>query len=450
MPPGIVIPRSLQVIFKFGKKKQAEILEEAEVELIRFQGALNGVPPEMEANAKLVKIALEPLKELFTDAVTRRADTIRIEPKGDRATIAFLIDGVAIPAGRVPKQRAHAMTQMTKVLCGLDISERTQPQSGGVKASVGEDEFELKTMTTPVAGGMERLLVYIRNLDEKLEKPEHIGMPSELKLAIRNLTSGRKKLFLVCGPSRTGITTTLYASVRGLDAYLHVIFTIGDTEGRSLLNISTFDTDPTHDLQETLRRCIRVEAEVILLDPIRNAEDARVVAGFYDDAVMISEITAADAATGILQMAEWLGDGALAAKVLSGVLSQKLIRKLCNDCKEAFKPSPKLMKKIGLKADEITVLYRKASPPVEPLPKGEEWEPCTTCDDTGYFGRTTIFELIEMSEGMQGLLAGGADATALREQARTEKMRTLKNDAMRLVADGTTSLEELQRAFKGN
>ncbi len=438
------------MIFKFGKKKQAEALEEAEVELIRFQGALNEVPPDMKANAKLVNIALEPLKELLTDAATRRADTIRIEPKGDRATIAFLIDGVPIPAGRIPKQRAHAMTQMTKVLCGLDVSQRTQPQAGGVKASVGDDEFELKVTTTPVAGGMERLLVYIRNLDEKLEKPEEIGMPSDLKYKIRELTSHRQKLFLVCGPPRTGITSTLYACIRGLDAYLHVIYTIGDTEGRPLLNIATFETDPTDDLQETLRRCLRVEAEVILLDPIRNAEDARVVANIHEEAATISEITAKDAAEGIMQMAEWLEDPELTAKALCGVLSQRLIRKLCDECKEAYKPSSKLLKKIGLNVDDVSVLYRKASPPVEPLPKGEEWEPCTICNDMGYHGQTAIFELIEMSEGIQKLVAAGGDAAALRDLARKEEMRTMKQDAMRLVTDGTTSLEELQRAFKAN
>ena len=439
------------MIFKFGKKgagKSGRQEEEVEVELVRFQGATNGVSLDVEANQKLVRIAFDPIKELFTDAISRGAETIRIDPKGERAAIGFLIDGVPMPAGRIPRQRAHAMTQMAKVLAGIDASQRSQPQAGGVKASLGADEFEIQVFTQPLSGGVERLLVHFRNLDETLDRPEEIGMTPELKDMIRELTGQSQGLFIVCGSARTGVSTTLYACVRGLDAYLRDIQTIGDTEGRELINISTFETNAEDSLEETLKRCIRVEPDVILLDPIDDSDTARVIAEFHDKCTMMTEICAKDAAAGLLQWAEWLGDPALAAASVCGVISQRLIRRLCTNCKEAYKPNPNLLRKIGLNPEEIQVLYRKARPVSEMIEAGEEIEACDACNEIGYSGRVAIFELLEMSEAMRGLVASGADLAALRAGARAEDMLTLQKDAMRHVSDGTTSLEELQRVFK--
>ncbi|MEC9009282.1 MAG: secretion system protein E, partial [Planctomycetota bacterium] len=115
---------------------------------------------------------------------------------------------------------------------------------------------------------------------------------------------------------------------------------------------------------------------------------------------------------------------------------------------EAYKPNPALLKKIGLDPEEIPVLYRKARITKEMAEQGEELEPCLSCNDSGYNGRTAIFELIEVNEAMQQLIASGGDVAAVRALARQGEMLTLQKDAMRLVADGTTSLEELQRVFK--
>ena len=252
------------MIFKFGKKGKKASQgqgDDVEVELIRFQTEF-----DVKANEKLVRAAFEPLKELLTDGLTRRAETIRIDPKGDRATIGFLVDGIPVPAGRIPRQRAHAMTQMTKVLARMDAAERTQPQAGAVNASLSDDEYELQVHTQPVAGGLERLTVHFRNLDERLDKPEDIGMTVEMKTTIRELNGNSQGVFLVCGPSRSGVTTTLYASVRGLDAYLRDIQTICFTEDRELVNITKFEANAEDDFEETLRRCVRVEPDVILLD----------------------------------------------------------------------------------------------------------------------------------------------------------------------------------------
>ena len=430
------------------RKGTAEVEDPFAVELVRFQGALNGVAPDMESNTKLARAALQPAKEMITAALSRRADTIRLDPKGNRATVGFLIDGLPTPAGQIPKQRAHAMTQMVKLLSGLDINQREQPQEGGVKASYGDEEYELKVLSTPVAGGVERLTVYIRNVDEKLERPDDIGMTPELKAKLRELTANREKLLLICGPRRSGTTTSLFAAMRGLDVYLHAIYTIGDIGDQKLVNMTAFELQPDDDLDMTLTRCERVEAEIVLLDPIRDAETAQTVVNHAGEVTMLTEMRAKDAAAGLIQMVEWVGDAGRVAGAISGILSQKLVRTLCSQCKQAYKPNPQLLSKVGLSRDDTPVLFRRSRPPTEPLPKGETYEPCKKCQDQGYFGRTAIFELIEMSDGLKELLASGANAEALKTRAREEDMLTMHKDSMRLVSSGMTSLEELQRIFK--
>lgn len=429
-------------------KGTPEVADPFAVEMVRFQGALNGVAPDMESNTKLARVALQPAKEMITSALSRHADTIRLDPKGDRAKIGFLVDGMPVPAGQVPKQRAHAMTQIIKLLAGLDINQRREPQEGGIKASYADVEYELKVLSVPVEGGVERLIIYIRDVDEKLEKPEDIGITDELKAKLRELTSQKTKLLLICGPRRSGTTVTRFAVLRGLDAYLHVIYSIADLADQQLINITEFEKQPDDDLDMTLTRCERVEAEIILLDPIRDAETARTLVEHADNVTMLSELRAKDAATGVMQMVTWVEDAKRVAETISGVLSQKLVRTLCSQCKEAYKPNPQLLKKVGLSSEETPVLFRRSRPPTEPLPKGETWEPCSKCQDRGYFGRTAIFELIELNDSIQELIASGANAEALKARAREEDMLTLHKDSMRLVSNGTTSLEELQRVFK--
>ena len=129
------------------------------------------------------------------------------------------------------------------------------------------------------------------------------------------------------------------------------------------------------------------------------------------------------------------------------VVSHKLIRKLCGKCKEAFRPSPKLLTQVGL-SDELKTLYRKPEPP-EPDPKtGELPDPCPSCDDIGFRTRVAIFESIELTDAVKEVILAGGDAAAIRAAAKKEKQLTFQQDALRLIADGTTGLEELQRVFK--
>eukprot|EP00456_Euglypha_rotunda_P030097 TRINITY_DN2351_c0_g1_i10.p1 TRINITY_DN2351_c0_g1~~TRINITY_DN2351_c0_g1_i10.p1 ORF type:complete len:442 (-),score=144.42 TRINITY_DN2351_c0_g1_i10:119-1444(-) len=440
------------MIFGFGKSRAADDDddededEEEEVDLVNFQGAVNGRSADLAANARLVQAALLPTRELITDALERRAEMVRLEVKGEKAQTALSVDGMPFAGSRMPKQQAVAITQMLKILSGLDGKLKGKHQVGGVKAEFNETKYELTTDVAPQADGTERLTVRIRNMKHKLDTPQELGFTDASRALIRELTSKRHGIIVSCGPPGSGVTTTLYALVRGIDVYLYSIYSIADPGTRELINIKLFEANEGDDIETTIMRMMREEADVVLVKPIRDADTTKQLMSVADRITIMSEMAAKDAANGIWQLAEWSGNRELASTVIDAAYSTKLIRTLCTSCREAFRPNPKLLEKVGL-PPETKVLYRKGEPMVDEK-TGEEDPPCEKCDGIGYYGRVAMIETIVVSDNIRKLIASGATADQIKVAARSEGCQTFHKDGLRLVAEGKTSLEELQRVFK--
>lgn len=431
------------MIFGFGKGKDDDEYDseyELEKDLVLFQGALNGNQPDLAKNARLAEAGLVPAKEMISDAVRRRAESIRVEPKGNATIVALSIDGVKYSGGKMPKQRGLAVTQMIKLLSGLDVRQRSEKQIGGVKAEFQEVPYELRVTSSPTQGG-ERLVIQVTNLKEPLSKPDEMGFSQELKEKIREMTSDRQGCVLVCGPPQSGLSTFTRGVVMSIDSYLYSVIYIADIEGRELGNVSPFEANPEDDLEATIGRIIRNEADCLYVDPIRDAETAQLLFQMQEKITLLAEFAARDASTGIAQLCKWVGDPAIVAEGLKGILSQKLIRRLCEDCKQAFRPNPKLLAKMGL-PPETKVLYRA------PRQNAEEFARCRSCAGVGFRGRLPLFELIEMTEPVKELVAGGAGPAEIKALARKLKMPSMQREGLKLVAAGRTSFEELQRVFK--
>jgi len=439
------------MIFGFGKSRQQDDdeddeEEEEEVDLVNFQGAVNGRSADLAANARLVQAALQPTRELVTDALERRAEMVRLDIKGEKGQTAISIDGMPYSGSRMPKQQAVGITQMMKILCGLDAKLKGKHQVGGVKAEFQDVKYELTTEVAPQPDGTERLTIRIRNMNLKLNTPMELGFTEAVRTQIRDLTSHRHGLIVVCGPPGSGVTTTLYAVIRGIDVYLYSIYSLADTGTRELINVKQFEPNEGDDLEATIMRMMREEADVVLCKPIRDAETTRQLMSVADRICLVSELNAKDAAHGICQLAEWSGDRKLASETIDAAYSTKLIRTLCTKCREAFRPNPKLLEKVGL-PPETKTLYRKGEPMVDEK-TGEEDPPCEKCDGTGYYGRVAMLEVIVVSDSIRKLIADGATPDQIKVAARSEGCLTFHKDGLRLVAEGKTSLEELQRVFK--
>ncbi|WP_373650189.1 GspE/PulE family protein [Schlesneria sp. DSM 10557] len=439
------------MVFGFGKKNQNTRHEEDDddddddVELVNFQGAMNGNTADMAANARLVQAALRPTKDLITDAIERRAEVIRVDVKGERAQVALSIDGMPYSGGRLAKQQASAIFQMLKVLSGLDARLKGKAQSGGVKAEFLGKKYELSVEFTPQAEGTERLVVRVRDLSQKLETPMDLGFSDSLRQTIREVTGHRHGLIICCGPAGSGVTTTTYALLRGIDVYLYSIYSIANTT-RELLNIKKFEVNPGDDIATSMGRMMREEADVIFVDPIRDQDTAQQLFSVADSICIVSEMQAKDCSSAIVQLREWAGDPQMASERIDAVFSPKLVRLLCTECREAFRPNPKLLEKVGL-PPETKVLYRKGEPIVNEK-TGEEEEPCEKCKGVGFYGRVAMMEVIIVSDPLRKLIASGAPADQIKALARAEGCLTFHKDGLRLVSEGKTSLEELQRVFK--
>jgi len=431
----------------FGRRAEEDDEDEEEVELVLFQGALNGKEPNMKENQRLVQAGLNPAKELVTDGLARRAETIRVEPKGERSQVAFLVDGMPYAGGKLTKPQGLAITQMLKLLAGLDIKVRNQPQSGGLKAQWNELPYELVVNTKPQQDGSELLTIKTRPLKNQIVTPDELGMSADLKKKIREWTSQHKGLVLSAGAPNTGVTTTAFGMLRGVDCYMFQVHSIRDLGTREVVNVTSFQVNAEDSLEQTLMRVVRVESDCIFKNPVVNAEIAKTLFTIQDKITLLSEMPAKDCASAIVQLVQWIGDASLVANGLMGIINTKLIRTICPECKQAYRPNPKLIGKVGLPSDTKT-LYRKPVATENEKGEVEEPDPCEKCNDTGYFGRTGIFEYIEMSDGVKECIIGGGDANAIRTVARKEGMTTFSKDALRHVADGITSLEELQRVFK--
>lgn len=429
------------MIFGFGRK-QEEDLDEEEVDLVLFQGTFSGVDVDITKQARLAEAGLLRAKEFVTEAIERRAELMRIEPKGERSVVQLQIDGIAFSAGRLSSKAGLAVTQVLKLLCGLDIKQRKKPQNGGLYAEFDGTKYLLDIHSKPLGSGAERLTINIIDIKNAKYGPAELDFNPEVCEKIQEMSAHRSGILLAAGPPGSGTTTTAFALVRGIDSYVYATNSFIDVGYRDLKNISEFDRRDEESLDEALKRLIRMEGDVAYVDPLDNEEIVKTILEKQSELVIVSEMTTKDAAFAIEKLYKLSGDPTKVAESLRGVFGQKLMRRLCERCKQPYRPSPKLMKKIGLDKS-VATLYRPKK-----FNEEEEVRPCKICGGGGYFGRIAMLELIEMTEGMKEIVAKGKSASEIKAQARKEKMLTFKDDGMRLVTEGITSLEELQRVFK--
>ena len=431
----------------FGRKKSkpaAPPEEEDDQQSVLFKGAVSGVETDLSEHAKLVRVGLPRAKSLVSDALARRAEKIRLDPKDKAAQIGMYVDGMPFSGGRVSVQEAMAITQILKLLAGLDPKDRTRPLRGGINAEFDEQDYEIGIETRPLRTGGERLTIRLENAKTRIESPTDAGFPDALREKIRELSAAKSGLLLIAGPPDSGVTTTSLAVLRSIDAYLFNIFNVADLGGREIIHIANFRGEEGDSLEQLLARTIRKEADVAYVDPI-DEESATVVSEAAEEMCLVGEMAAAGAAAAVIQFGEWVGSPAKAAESIRGVFSPKLIRKLCTNCREAYRPNPKLLAKVGL-PPETTALYRQPKQIDEetgkPVPVA-----CNVCGGLGYYGRTVMVELIEMTDAMKEIVADGGSVADIKNVAKEAGMLTHRSEGVRLVAEGITSLEELQRAF---
>ncbi|MEZ6048177.1 MAG: ATPase, T2SS/T4P/T4SS family [Planctomycetaceae bacterium] len=419
--------------------------EEEEYETVLFQGATQGREVDLSANGALVRAALMPVKELISDVIDRRSERMVVEPRKGGSLVRLDIDGVGYAGERYSVKQALGITQMIKVLAGLDTKIRSQKQAGGIKAEFMGIPYELTVESVPTQLGAERIVVKIRNMKEKLDSAAQLGISEDIRQRIRKLSSQNQGIFIVCGPPGSGVTRSLHGAVLCVDMYLTTIFNLQkNLKTSEVPGLSDYDYQADLSFADNIVRAHRKEADGALVDPIETAEQFKEYTQNCDKMFFFSEFKAANAADGLIRLAKLVGDPQLVTENVLGVLCPKLIRKLRDDIKEAYRPNPKLVQQLGL-PPETNILYR---PPTHGGFDDEDEDEGPGYDGVPYEGRTAIFEMIEMTEEIKSLVLKGADARQITQQAKALGMPNHQEGAMDLVARGITSLEEVRRVFK--
>ncbi|MCA8987838.1 MAG: Flp pilus assembly complex ATPase component TadA [Planctomycetaceae bacterium] len=431
------------MIFGFGKKNKEEEDYDDEQDLVMFQGAFSGAEVDFTEHARLVQVGLLRAKELITEGLERRAERIRIEPKGERAVVQLIVDGVGYAGGRLSSKEGMAVTQVLKLVSGLDVKNRKSVQKGGIRAEWDDRKFLVMLESKPLQGGAERLTIDLIDVKNAKYSPQELEFSPAVMEKIRELTS-KPGIVIAAGPPGSGTTTTSWAILRGIDSYVFASFCFVDPGHRELGNVSKFDRRSDATLDAELVRLTRMEGNVAYIEPLNDAETLNTAMEHTGRLSIVSEMTARDAPSAVESLCKLSGDPAKVASALKGVFGQKLIRKLCEKCKQPYRPNPKLVQKVGL-PEKTQVLYKPPS-----AEDGADIRVCKRCGGSGYLGRVAMLELIEMTDKMKEVVAAGKGSAEIKQVAREENMLNFKDEGLRLVAEGVTSLEELQRAFRAS
>ncbi|MCA9079851.1 MAG: type II/IV secretion system protein [Planctomycetaceae bacterium] len=380
-------------------------------------------------------------KELVYDAIQRRSTDIHLEPKDDELAVRLRIDGVMFPAEPFDKAVGDAVVNIFKVLCAMDITERRRPQDGSFGALLEGREIDFRVASQGTRHG-EKLSMRILDQSNSVSTLDGLGMRSKMREKLEQVIAQPHGLFLVCGPTGAGKSTTLYAAINAIDAYERNIITIEDPVEYKMDNVTQIEINQKsgQTFGQSLRSILRQDPDVVMIGEIRDEETAKIACQAANTGHMVfSTVHANDTITALYRLLDLGVEPFMISTSISAILAQRLARRLCQHCREAYRPNPELLKAVGLPPAKVKEFFR-------PPQKSEAT--CTHCGGLGYQGRVGVFELLSVNERMRELIREKAAVSAIRNEARKDGMLYMQEEGLRLVVRGVTSVDEVRRVVK--
>jgi len=372
---------------------------------------------------------------LLQHAYESRASDIHIEPKREHALIRLRIDGVLHEIQRVPKLVNLAITSRLKTMCRMDIAEKRRPQDGRIKTEHGGKEVELRVSTLPTAFG-EKVVMRIFDPDIMLRDLSGLGFYEDELKTFAEWIKRPHGIILVTGPTGSGKTVTLYSALKSLASPEVNITTIEDPIEMVWddFNQTSVQAKIGITFASALRTILRQDPDIIMVGEIRDQETAQnAVQAALTGHLVFSTLHTNDASTSITRLVDLDIEPFLISSSLIGAMAQRLVRKICEDCK----------RNRPLSVEEAGMLNLQAPPGKRIIVK--EGAGCIRCRNTGYFGRTGIFEILPVDNAIRDLIDRSEDFLKIKEMAIKRGMRTLRQSALRKLAEGTTTFEEVVR-----
>jgi len=403
-----------------GESSAAAVIGEVEsgVDLSRMMQELPAVEDLLEAadDAPIIRM----LNALLTQAAKDGASDIHIEPYERSSSVRFRVDGTLREVVQPNKALHAAMISRLKIMAELDIAEKRLPQDGRISLRIGGRAIDVRVSTLPSSHG-ERAVLRLLDKTESRFTLEGLGMDGEVLSAFAKLIQQPHGIVLVTGPTGSGKTTTLYASLTRVDTATTNVLTVEDPVEYELPGIGQTQVNPKIDLTfaKALRAILRQDPDVIMIGEIRDFETAQIaIQASLTGHLVLATVHTNDAPSSVTRLIDMGVEPFLLSSSLLGVLAQRLVRKLCPHCK---------------RVDEHG-----------------HWHPvgCDHCAHTGYKGRTGVYELMTVDPHVQALVHNRAAEQELAAAARTAGLRSMREDGERLVKSGVTSLEEVVRVTR--
>jgi type II secretory ATPase GspE/PulE/Tfp pilus assembly ATPase PilB-like protein len=384
-------------------------------------------------------------QEILFEMVWRRASQADIVPRDQQAVVRYVIDGV--PTDRLPMNvsDSEALAQYLKSVAGLEVDQKRRPQEGKIAVEVTEGAAE--DIYVRVAGTNSGQRIQLRSVTESVyTQLDELGMSEDVLSTVLELSQGTG-LMIVSGPSQSGVTSTLYSLMKKQDAFIQHLMTMEQEPVIDLENITQNTYEGPDHLQKALASALRRDPDVVMIDACKKAEAAQLIQSAAADHLMFLGMSAGDTFTALAKWVKLCGSKPTAIDNLKAVTCQVLLRKLCENCREPYKPDQALLAKANLPRQGIDRFYR---PPTEPLTdeKGNTIT-CPACQGSGYVGRTAAFELLRITDQVREMIHSGASLTQIKAACRKDKMLYLQEQALRKVIQGQTSIQEVLRATQG-
>jgi type II secretory ATPase GspE/PulE/Tfp pilus assembly ATPase PilB-like protein len=392
------------------------------------------VEPEQLLSEEAQAPAIRTLNRHILQAIRSRASDIHIEPQKDKVQIRYRIDGVLMDKPSLNPKIHDALISRLKIMSNMNIAERRRPQDGQYAVNVDGKNVDIRVACANTIYG-EMAVLRILNKSASLLKLTDLGfLPGTLE-KYQRLLKLPFGIILLGGPTGSGKTTTLYASINQLNSKDRNIMTIEDPVEYHLPGINQFQVNPKAEVTfaNSLRAFMRLDPDVILVGEIRDTETVKIaIQAALTGHLVFSSVHANDA-VGILFRLQDLGaESYLICSALAGTISQRIVRRVCPHCREAYQPA----------AEELAAYKEEMGEPPDKFYRGAG---CNLCGGTGFMGQCGIFELMTLSEKVKQMFIENAPASQIRAQAIKEGMEPLKHDAMLKVKEGITTIPEVLR-----
>ncbi len=438
----ILNPSNLLAVIKGKAETKFEVTEK--VRLATTQGREPKIPETAEGQ-KLY----QSFQDLMFEGLWRRANEVLVQPAGDKVKVSFKIDGVINEYDQWERLWGQGVIDYVKGICKLDLNERRQPQKSKLVAQQVNVNRKV-TLDIETAGSTagEKMLIRIRAEEAKFTIDD-IGFTDSQMEKFQEFLSAKTGLVLVTGMPDAGMTSTLYAIGRSLDAFTQNIHSVEAKPLMDLDNITqnVYQAGTEKNFAKLIQSISRKEPDTILVDPCNDPETAQMIAQIVEkkNKKIFTTLRASSAYSGLGRMVRWIESPDTAAAALTAVIFQRLVRKLCPACREAYKPNQDMLRKMNFAAGGSVTFYR---PPTQAM-VDKKGNPiiCATCQGSGYVGRTGVFEILMVDDALRAAIQSG-DAMRIKAAAKKAILQLWQDVAMEKVVAGVTSVHEVVRVSK--